>query len=176
MSTVTVFLQPSVTIGATVLKSQIVVSFDGYDSWTFINHVPGTKSAYRRAMKFIRLVERGYAPSEARHLCIIDETKKWEFERYYEPTMHDKLTDERVDALPVDCPDMMFTDPLTPADEERLYALWLQDGDEIFHFYPELQALWNIPAMLSRFRSLAQSTDDLTGDWTHSHHSDMVQY
>ncbi len=177
MSTVSVFLQPSVTIGATVLKSQVVVSFDGYDTWTFIVHTPGqAQSAYRRAMKFVRLVERGYAPSEARHLCIIDETVKEEFEKYFDPAMHDKLTDERVTALPVDEINMMFTDPLTPADEERLYAMWLMDGDEIFHFDPELSALWNLPALLSNFRALAQTEDDPTGDFTHSHHLDLVQY
>ncbi len=173
-----IYFQPALVIGATTLKAQVIVSFDGYDSYSFIVHTltPGAKAAYRRATKFVRLVERGYAPREARHLCIIDETAKDEFERYYEPSMHDKLTDERVTALPVDEINMMFTDPLTPADEERLYAMWLMDGDEIFHFDPALSELWNIPALLSNFRALAQTEDDPTGDFTHSHHLDLVQY
>jgi hypothetical protein len=168
---------PGSSFGVFRLQDAVIVHFEGYDSWRFeSDHCQ--RSQYENALRFIRLVERGYAPKRAYEICraVGSSPTLATFEKAFEPSAHDKLSDERVTALPLDCPDMMFVDPLTPADEERLYALWLMDGDEVFHFDPELSALWDIPGLLSRFRALAQSEDEITGGWSHSHHLDFVAY
>lgn len=171
-----VFFSP---IGAEIRINYGTIAVDvGNDTFQFTCVTRHISYWYKMALRFCRMVERGYEPTRAYHLARYEgecPTLK-NFERNFDPASHDKLSDERVDVTLVDCPDMMFTDPLTPADKERLFALWLEDGDEIFHFDPELSLLWDIPAMLSDFRALAQSEDDPRGDWSHPHHLDLVTY
>lgn len=167
--------QFSLRDGRMLCDAQVIVSF-GQDTWIFPREGWFHRDArflYKWATRFLRLIERGYAPIQA--FIFSDSPSKYDWEQM-EHCAHDGLSDERVDVTLVDCPDMMFTDPLTPADKERLYAMWLLDGDEIFHFDAELSVLWDIPALLTEFRALAQNDDDPNGDWSHSHHLDLVAY
>lgn len=169
----TIYSMVLAPVGHLLSSAYVVVKSDDCSLYeTF----PADRAGYAQAERFIRLMERGYAPAAARFLNKFDYLTEMMFSAWFDKSLHDKLTDERVDITLPDGVEMMFTDPLTPADEERLYKMWLNDGDEIFHFCPDLAELWDIPALLASFRTLAQKEDDGLGSWFAPHHNSLVSY
>lgn len=160
-----------------VYPARVVVELGEYDNWTFATTTECTpQMAYRRAMRFLRLLDRGYAPERAYGILDFNYSSG-AFEYWFDEALH--APNIPVALIPETCvssEDVMFVDPLTIEEKQRCYDLWLQGGDSIFAFTSPYFDDCDIPGMLREFRDRAQREDDPMGDWSHPHHSDLVSY
>lgn len=170
--------------GVITIRAAFYVAFPGYDNWTF-TFTSGAKSSYQAACRFVRLVEKGYAPVTAHYLAKhegICPTKK-RFELKFDVDTH-TLSDERVSLYPEDdCEgDGIINDWLSDAYSAE-YGLDCGDEvetDELYHFFMlNYGDDMPVPEYLREFAlsiDLAAGYPVCSEDWNKPHHSLFVSY
>lgn len=157
-----------------IISARVQVCLEGYDAYSFKGW---GRIAYDDATRFVRLLERGYSPERAHWLALQSMPSKAAFERIFEPSIHDKLTDERPE-IELVCEetdsDEITTDWLTDAYAREFGLACGEDAliEDVAHFYMmEYADDFPPPHYLAGVLQLADEQD-----YTHSHHLDFISY
>lgn len=172
-----IYFQPGLLRPTFSMPDALVVSFDGYDSWSFTSdHCQ--RDQYENACRFLRLVERGYSPERAYEIgrAVGSSPTLNTFERVFETCLHDKLVDE----IPPFIPAGYMVKPTSiyefaQCELDQVFKAWYRDGGEaVVIFCEEYDADYD--EIMAYIRGRAQAEDEVTGDWSFPHHSALVSY